>query len=788
MLTMILRKSMKINYLLILLVLFSKQIKAQRNGPNDGPESLLWKKLDRSKEGPDKIRAQLAVGRAILYRSGDKAETIDSAMNFGVLAERESRKINFHEGVINAVVLRSICFSQKRKPAIGLKLAQKALAFSEKIKNNNGIAESYMAIAESFPVHIPDSLRLKTFYYNKATAIFRQERNMHRLAAALEIDAEMCFLANEKTQAIKLLFEALNVNEVLGNKAVHGIYWMIARTSNGLGDYPDAVKYSLLAIRTAEAVGDSTLKLCSIYHNLATVYMNMTDYRQALPYSLKALKIARRYKDPDYITTVAYALAIQYTRLNEFSKALPLLAEMEKFYTEGYGKMVVTGCYLNNLTWARQFKKAAIYAQTLKKDLAELPPDSYNERIVCYGILANYYLDTRQIDMAYHYADLQAAIPAGNRTPLNNRARERIYYSLDSIRGDFRSAFNHYQQVQRIIDSGLNVTKAYQISLLQIESDTEKKNIQIEALNKQALAKDNILKRNQLVQKVVILGCVMLAIITALVYSRYRLKQRSNALLLEQKSEIDQQNVALQLLVGDKNQLICDKDELLLEKDVLLKDKDLLIKEVNHRVKNNLQIVMNLLQSQSAYMANESAQQAILEGQNRVRSIALIHDQLFKTDSVTEIDLACYVTELIHSLDYAINKQGDKVNIRCDIDAIMLDVSQAIPVGIILNEAVTNAFKYAFPGNSAGEIRITVKETAGRIRMCISDNGAGLPKDFRLEKVNSLGMTLIRGLAGQLRGTFHIIDHEGVTISIEFPMLISDLAMVTAGAENETFK
>ncbi|WP_454804308.1 histidine kinase dimerization/phosphoacceptor domain -containing protein [Mucilaginibacter phyllosphaerae] len=776
---------MKIIYLLILLILISKPIKAQRNDPNDGPESVLWEKLRSSKEGPDKIRVQLALGRTLLYRSGDKFETIDSAIKFGILAEKESRKNNFSEGVINAMALKSICFSQKGKRSIGFKLAKEALAFSKKVKYNNGIAESYMAIAECYPFHIPDSLRLKTYYYNKATAIFRQENNMKRLAAALELDAEMCFLVTKKVETIKLLFEALNVNKILGNRKVQGIYWMIARTSNRFGDYPDAVKYNLLAIKTANAVGDSTLKLCSIYHSMATIYINISDYSQALYYSLKALDIARRYNDTGYFMTVAFALAHEYTRLDKFSKAVPLLKEMEKLSSADYDKMGVALCYLSNLTYAKRFNEAAIYAQKLKQQLAKLPPDSYLERITGYNNLANYYLGTRQIRKAYYYTDLQATIPAKNSIPIYNKAIQFDYYRLDSIKGDFRSAFNHYRNYQKMIDSGLNVTKAYQISLLQIESDTEKKNDQIEALNKQALAKDNILKRNQLIQRVIIVGCIMMAIITALVYSRYRLKQRSNALLLKQKSEIDQQNLELQKLVGDKNHLIFDKDELLLEKDVLLKDKDLLIKEVNHRVKNNLQIVMNLLQSQSTYMANESAQQAILEGQNRVRSIALIHDQLFKTESVTEIDLACYIAELIHSLDYSINTEGDKINIRLDIDAIMLDVSQAIPVGIILNEGVTNAFKHAFPGNSAGEIRITVKKITGKIRMCISDNGAGLPKDFKAEKANSLGMTLIRGLAGQLRGTFHIIDHEGVTISIEFPVLISDLAMVTAGAETE---
>jgi len=776
---------MKIFYLLSLFIIIFKPTQAQRNAPNDGPEALLWKKLDSSNNGPDRIRVQLALGRTILYRSGDKAEVIDSALKFANIAEKESRKIQFSEGVIDAVVLKSICFSQKKKPAIGFKLAHEALALSKRVKNNNGIAESYIAIAECFPVHIPDSLRLKTLYYQKATKIFRQEHNMHRLAAALEIDAEMQFLANKKTDAIKLLFEALSVNKVIGNKAVQGIYWLIARTSNGLGDYPDAVKYSLQAIKTAEAVGDSTLKLCSIYHNLATTYVSMTDYARALPYSLKALEIARRYKDRDYITTVAFALSIEYTRLNKFDKALPLLEEMERHARTDYEQMVVAVCYLNNLTWSRQYKKAAIFAQKLIEVLAKLSAESYNERIICYGVLANYYLDTRQIDQAYHYADLQAAIPAESRTPVNDRARERVYYSVDSIRGNFKSAFKHYQNVQKIIDSGLNVTKAYQISLLRIESDTENKSEQIDLLSKQALAKDNLLKRNQLIQKVSILGCVMLAVITALVYSRYRLKQRSNALLLYQKMEIDQQNVDLQLLVKDKNLLIVDKDELLYEKDELIKEKDFLIKEVNHRVKNNLQIVMNLLQSQSVYMPNASAQQAIIEGQNRVRSIALIHDQLFKKDNVKVIDMACYIEDLVTSLDYAFNKKEKKVSIRFDIDAIMLDVSQAIPVGIILNEAVTNVFKYAFPGDSTGEVRISVKEVEHQINITISDNGAGLPENFTLGKSNSLGMTLISGLAGQLHGTFSIIGHQGVTISIGFPMLILDLPMSEAGLTTE---
>ena len=95
---------------------------------------------------------------------------------------------------------------------------------------------------------------------------------------------------------------------------------------------------------------------------------------------------------------------------------------MERHARTDYERMVVAVCYLNNLTWSRQHKKEAIFAHKLENVLVTLPAESYNERIICYGVLANFYLDTRQIDQAYHYADLQAAIPAESRTPVNYRA------------------------------------------------------------------------------------------------------------------------------------------------------------------------------------------------------------------------------------------------------------------------------------------------------------------------------------------------------------------------------
>ena len=259
----------------------------------------------------------------------------------------------------------------------------------------------------------------------------------------------------------------------------------------------------------------------------------------------------------------------------------------------------------------------------------------------------------------------------------------------------------------------------------------------------------------------------MLLIITALIYSRYRLKQRSNALLLLQKSEIDQQNLSLKHLVSDKNQLI---DE-----------KDLLLKEVNHRVKNNLQIVMSLLASQSGLVQNEKAQEAILESQSRVQAIALIHEQLYKTNNTTTINLPLYIKELVHSLNSSLNHRQNKISIIYNVDDITLDVSQAIPVGIILNETVTNALKYAFPDHQTGHINILVKHAGAFIEIKISDDGVGLPKDFNPENLNTLGITLLEGLTAQLEGIFSIENDHGLTIHLRFPLKVYNTKTIVEG-------
>ncbi|WP_311948090.1 histidine kinase dimerization/phosphoacceptor domain -containing protein [Mucilaginibacter terrae] len=754
---------MKNAFLCIFLLLTAIPALAQTSNLDELPMPVLRQKLATSTNDTNKVQVQLALGHLMLQKPVSVERDIDSARKFASQASVLSRQLNYHFGIINSMLLNSEIATNQGDRETGLKIAQNVLAFSQKHHNSDGEARSYHLIAQCYQRSDPVELHKRIFYINKSIAIFRKNRNALWLSYLLTANADLLFQAGRTTEGLRLLFEALNLGKGVSRRTVEGIYWNIGRTSFRLGDYTNALKYNLLALRTAREVNDTTLQISVINHFIASTYIKMQDYGRAIPYSLEVLKLAKRYNDSDFVNTELPVLASEYMHNKQVSKALSILNELKSRAHSNLENLSVSVDFLNNLIYAKRLVEADQYAQEVKRLLALIPPDNLKEVMNAYNALASYYSETGQVKQAYHYTELYANMAHKLNYIAGIRTAEYRYYKLVSLKGDLKSAMAHLLKEQEIKDSIDNAEKAYQISLLHIENETLEKNRHIDSLTRQAQIKDSKLKRNQLIQNVTIAGAVMLLTITGLIYSRYRLKQRSNNLLTLQKSEIDEKNTALQHLVIDKNELLEDKDRLLLEKDLLLK-------EVNHRVKNNLQIVMNLLHSQSVYLSNESAQQAILESQNRVRSIALIHDQLYKTEHISQINLSSYIKELILSLDDSLNQKTNNVAIVCNIENIALDVSQAIPLGIVLNEMVTNALKYAFPNDKIGSIKIVVKQTGSFIEMQISDNGVGLPADFDLESTKTLGITLLKGLTAQLKGTFAAENNNGLTITLRFPV------------------
>jgi len=336
------------------------------------------------------------------------------------------------------------------------------------------------------------------------------------------------------------------------------------------------------------------------------------------------------------------------------------------------------------------------------------------------------------------------------------KAVEKKRFTLDSLRGNYISAIRHYQQFMVLSDSMEMMKHDRQLAQLKIEYETEQKDRELELKEKHI----SVLTTETSAQKELIqheatrrhfsyaIGSLLLLLLLISIWA-YNIKRRANLQLKQQQFEINQQNITLK---------------------ELLDERDWLLKEVHHRVKNNLQIVISLLNTQALQLNNETARQALRESRNRMQAISIIHQKLYRSDSFSGVNMHYYLNELLEYLQDSCAIH-DMMTVEINPDSIELDVSQAVPIGLIINEAVANAIKYALPSNAEPHIHISLCCDDERVTLSIADNGPGFPADFDPETTSSFGLNLIIGLVRQLRGKVEFDSSAGVRITISFQQM-----------------
>jgi PAS domain S-box-containing protein len=202
-----------------------------------------------------------------------------------------------------------------------------------------------------------------------------------------------------------------------------------------------------------------------------------------------------------------------------------------------------------------------------------------------------------------------------------------------------------------------------------------------------------------------------------------------------------------------------------------LREKEVLLKEVHHRVKNNLQIVSSLLELQSDALDDAALLAQFRDSQDRIRSMALVHETLYQSQELARLDLARYIHTLSAQLVQSYNIDPQRISVRIQVDPIVLDMDQAIPCGLILNELLSNAFKYAFPQNRTGEVHVELHaDTAQQAALVVRDNGIGFPDEIDFRHTESLGLQLVAMLTEQLQGTIALERADGTTFTLTFPV------------------
>ncbi|GAB5533728.1 MAG: hypothetical protein Roseis3KO_55050 [Roseivirga sp.] len=313
-----------------------------------------------------------------------------------------------------------------------------------------------------------------------------------------------------------------------------------------------------------------------------------------------------------------------------------------------------------------------------------------------------------------------------------------LYYNLsDSYKalGDYKRSFEYYKLSDSIDYEITNTEKNAQLAEMQVKFDTEKKDKEIAQQNLDLTKADT--QKNQLFA-----GIGLLVLIAGFISWSLVRKRRSNARLEAQKSLIEKRE----------------------------QEKALLLRELHHRVKNNFQVVSSLLNLQYYEAESAGAAEAIKAGQTRVEAMSMIHRELYQGENDTALEMKDYVVHLIENAIYMYDFEPDAVDLKLEIDDSPLDVKYAIPLGIIINELITNAFKHAFQSVAKPALSVYLNRDteAQKLTLKVSDNGPGLP-DTGEVKPSSFGLELIGDLMKQLKGELMVNNQQGAEFTIVFP-------------------
>ena len=252
-------------------------------------------------------------------------------------------------------------------------------------------------------------------------------------------------------------------------------------------------------------------------------------------------------------------------------------------------------------------------------------------------------------------------------------------------------------------------------------------------------------------------------------YARYDFSR--SAAITPERDELDALALTINI-AGEELQIAEKQVDVHKALQTSMTEKDVLLREVHHRVKNNMQLITSLLSLQANKVQDERLEEEFKYTQYRIRSMAMVHEMLYGTGKLASVDYEQYLQELIGTLVVSMKGYVNNIETHLDASGIQLNVDTAIPLGLLLNELLTNSLMHAFPGDSGGQISVAIKRLPDHYELKMSDNGIGFPDDFDFQDNTSLGLGLIDTLTLQLDGTLHRETNNGTTYLITFKEIV----------------
>ena len=724
----------------------------------------LVTRLNHSKPDTNQVAYLLKIADHFISREKNKAENLSKAWSYLEKAQHLNAKLQSPNSEFRILMTRAKFFDKENKKPQQAAAYEMAIKLAKKIGNRHFEASAWYF----YYVNIPDTVtdyRNKTFYTRAATAhaLYKQIGSSfdekYREASLLKSMADFHLEEEKFDLAIAELHEVIALDKRHKLPDLPMAYDLLSAVYQRKGELSKALNAALLSVKIAQNNHEEVLG--TYLNRVGAAYEAIGKPVESIAWYSKTLNAAD--KTNPYRSISAYMLSTQMIKLGKADQALALLNKtwreipdkdgFEYFMFLGYGE-----CY----TSLKNYKLADRYFKIL---LSGIDKDAYSNPFLTsiYFSVSEFYFSQNNYKLALTYAEKARKNQISMTLPRQIRLNE-ILYKIRMATKQPAEAITNFQDYHRLRDSMLSQENLSNIERLQVEFQASQKESENEILRKKSQLQSQELNRIQLIKNFTFGGLIFLSIVLLLLYGRFRLKQKLHQTLAKKKADIDLAYAKLEVNIQQKNKLIGEKESL--------------IKEVHHRVKNNLQLTMSLLNSQSYYLEDLAAIEAIKESQHRLKSIALIHQKLYQNETMASITIQPYMVELVDYLKESLSN-GKHLTFELNILNLELDISRAVPLGLIINEAITNIFKYAFPDRKHGKIEISLQEYPGdQYCLLIKDNGIGLPPDFDYEQSNTLGLTLMKGLSRQIDGLFAMESMNGVSVSLIFANTPEDLSLI----------
>lgn len=739
-------------YLITMVFIFSiTWLNAQRRY---NPDSLQVA-LRAAKTDTDRIRTLIEIGDIYRHHT-DIQVKLDSADFFIKQALQLNKRLQIvrFRHRIDLLIAESLQ-SSAIKPAL-LKLIEDCKRTGD--KHNESLAWNALADASNYN---SGSYAEMLTYYQRGLALSKQVEDTHTEWKILINMAIVHVVQGNLNLGEKELLLVTKESKKAGAENLMNAHNCLSFLYAKRGAFDKALLYALMTERGMEITGDSSSAF-AFRDRIEYVYNMIGKLDLSLKWSKKGLAHIIATKNYGTLFSCSLQIVNVLIKQKKAGEALAFITGLAARYPpktlddKCLVQMNIGRCYADLKKYALAERS---YLQMMKFVKQQGDALSIDTRGDGYASMGNLYFATGKFEKAKYY--FTAALKDFERwgSAAYVESLHQRLFRADSALGNYPLAIKHLQLYSQLRDSMFNISKNKQIEELQIKYQTTEREKDFKLVQGRERLGQVTLQSTQNSRNWIIAGSCLLLIIAALLFRQNKLKQK-NYQVVAQKNEL------LQNLITEKqeaNKAIIEKNTLLQK---LVLEKEWLVKEVHHRVKNNLHSVICLLEAQTAHLEND-ALKAIEESQHRIYTMSLIHQKLYQSEDIQTIDMAVYIPELTEYLSDSFDV-SNRILFKIRTQSINLPASKAIPLGLILNEALTNSIKYAFPDDRMGEISISLTGQNSQYKMILSDNGIGIVKEEKTKKQDSMGLRLIRGLTKEIGGKILMKNNPGFKITILF--------------------